>query len=150
MGRAVLAYQFVAGLTPVLRTKVAGMEGSFEQLLVKAQFEKAKEETWLLYRGEDRRLPPEMPVTKGGVILILEEEDKVEVDNHNRPSWSDLVLDQVIIDVLFAKELGILPGIAHPEEEAHQWRLEEQVRFQQEVVLTGLPVLQQQTYKRTV
>ena len=42
MGRAVLAYQFVAGLTPVLRTKVAGVEGSFEQLLVKARFEEAK------------------------------------------------------------------------------------------------------------
>ena len=42
MGRAVLAYQFVAGLTPVVRTKVAGVEGSFEQLLVKARFEEAK------------------------------------------------------------------------------------------------------------
>ena len=35
-GRAMLAYQFVAGVTTVLRTKVAGIEGSFEHLLVKA------------------------------------------------------------------------------------------------------------------
>ena len=37
-----LAYQFGAGLTPVLRTKVAGIEGSFEHLLVKARFKEAK------------------------------------------------------------------------------------------------------------
>ena len=41
-GRAVLAYQFVAGLIPVLSTKVAGVEENFEQLLVKACFEEAK------------------------------------------------------------------------------------------------------------
>ena len=37
-----LAYQLVAGFTPVLQTKVAGVEESFEQLLVKARFEDAK------------------------------------------------------------------------------------------------------------
>ena len=37
-----LVYQFVAGLTPALRTKVAGVEGNFDQLLVKARFEEAK------------------------------------------------------------------------------------------------------------
>ena len=37
-----LAYQFVAGLTPALRTKIAGVEGNFDQLLVKARFEEAK------------------------------------------------------------------------------------------------------------
>ena len=34
LGRSVLAYQFVAGLTQALRTKVAGVEGNFDQLLV--------------------------------------------------------------------------------------------------------------------
>ena len=38
----VLAYQFTAGLLPTLRSKVAGVESSFEQLLVKASFEEAK------------------------------------------------------------------------------------------------------------
>ena len=41
-GHLVLAYQFTAGLLPSLRSKVAGVEGSFEQLLVKARFEEAK------------------------------------------------------------------------------------------------------------
>ena len=42
LGRSVLAYQFVAGLTSALRTKIAGVEGNFDQLLVKARFEEAK------------------------------------------------------------------------------------------------------------
>ena len=42
MGKSVLASQFVAGLNPVLKPKVAGTEGEFEALLVKARFEEAK------------------------------------------------------------------------------------------------------------
>ena len=42
MGKSVLASQFVAGLIPVLKPKVAGTEGGFEELLVKARFEEAK------------------------------------------------------------------------------------------------------------
>ena len=42
MGKAVLASQFVAGLIPALKAKVAGAEGGFEELLVKARFEEAK------------------------------------------------------------------------------------------------------------
>ena len=42
LGQSVLAYQFVAGLTPALRTKIAGVEGNFDQLLVKARFEDVK------------------------------------------------------------------------------------------------------------
>jgi len=41
-GRSVLAYQFVAGLKRNLQSKVAGIEGDFEQLLVRARFEEAK------------------------------------------------------------------------------------------------------------
>ena len=41
LGRPVLAYQFLAGLTSAPRTKVAGVEGNFDQLLVKARFEEA-------------------------------------------------------------------------------------------------------------
>ena len=39
--RSVLAHQFVAGLSPTLRSKVAGNEENFEQLLIKARFEEA-------------------------------------------------------------------------------------------------------------
>ena len=42
MGKTVLAYQFVAGLLPKIRAKVAGTEGTFEQLWVKARYKKAK------------------------------------------------------------------------------------------------------------
>ena len=42
MGRSVLSSQFVAGLNPTLKSKVAGIEGDFGQLLVKARFEEAK------------------------------------------------------------------------------------------------------------
>ena len=42
MGRSVLSSQFVAGLNPTLKSKVAGAEGDFGQLLVKARFEEAK------------------------------------------------------------------------------------------------------------
>ena len=42
MGKSVLASQFVAGLIPALKPKVAGTEGGFEELLIKARFEEAK------------------------------------------------------------------------------------------------------------
>ena len=42
MGQTVLAYQFAAGLKPEIHLKVAGTEGSFEQLLMRARFEEAK------------------------------------------------------------------------------------------------------------
>ena len=42
MGRSVLSSQFVAGLLPPLKSKLAGVEGDFEKLLVKARFEEAK------------------------------------------------------------------------------------------------------------
>ena len=42
MGRSVLAYQFVAGLLPHLKAKIAGQEGTFEELLTKTRFEEAR------------------------------------------------------------------------------------------------------------
>lgn len=42
MGKSVLAYQFVTGLRTELKSKVAGLEGSFDALVVKARFEEAK------------------------------------------------------------------------------------------------------------
>ena len=42
MGRSVLAHQFAAGLLPDLKVKVAGVEGTFEELLARARLEEAK------------------------------------------------------------------------------------------------------------
>ena len=40
--KKLLAYQFVAGLLPNIRAKIAGTEGTFEQLWVKARYEESK------------------------------------------------------------------------------------------------------------
>ena len=42
MGKSVLEYQFVSGLQSELKTKLAGRDGEFEQLLVRARFKEAK------------------------------------------------------------------------------------------------------------
>ena len=42
LGKSVLSSQFVAGLEPTLKSKVAGSDGDFEQLWVRARFEEAK------------------------------------------------------------------------------------------------------------
>lgn len=42
MGKSVLGSQFMAGLLPSLKSKVAGTEGEFEEILIKARFKEAK------------------------------------------------------------------------------------------------------------
>ena len=42
IGRAVLAYQFVSGILPEIKVKVAGIESTFDQLWIKSHFEEAK------------------------------------------------------------------------------------------------------------
>ena len=42
IGKSVLVSQFVAGLLPALKMKVAGVDGKFDEILVKARFEEAK------------------------------------------------------------------------------------------------------------
>ena len=42
IGKSVLANQFVTGLLPELKTKLAGKEGDFDELLVRARFEEAR------------------------------------------------------------------------------------------------------------
>ena len=42
MGHSILAYQFVAGLTDKLKSKLVGCEGNVETLLAMARFEEAK------------------------------------------------------------------------------------------------------------
>ena len=63
MGKTVLAYQFVAGLLPNIRAKVAGTEGTFEQLWVKARYEEAK------FRDLDPRSNSRNPNTRGTTVM---------------------------------------------------------------------------------
>ena len=42
MVRTVLAYQFVSGILPEIKVKVAGIEDTFDQLWIKAHFEETK------------------------------------------------------------------------------------------------------------
>ena len=42
LGQSMLSNHFVMGLRPELKTKMIGMEGSFEELLMKSRFEEAK------------------------------------------------------------------------------------------------------------
>ena len=42
MMQSVLAYQFVDGLRPELKVKLAGSDGTFDQLLAKARFQEAR------------------------------------------------------------------------------------------------------------
>ena len=43
MGCAILTNQFISGLQPELKSKQAGQDGSFDQLLARARFEEAKQ-----------------------------------------------------------------------------------------------------------
>ena len=43
MGRVELTNQFLSGLQPEPKSKLAGQEGSFDQLLARARFEEAKQ-----------------------------------------------------------------------------------------------------------
>ena len=42
MGQTVLVNQFVSGLRPELQAKIVGLEGSMDELIMKARFEEAK------------------------------------------------------------------------------------------------------------
>ena len=42
MGKSVLSSQFVSGLRPDLNSKIAGMEGDMDSLLIKARFDRPK------------------------------------------------------------------------------------------------------------
>ena len=67
MGQSVLANQFIAGLRSDLKSKVVGVEGSLEQLLLKARFEEAKKRE--LRELSLRTLPPpqkKLPVSGAG------------------------------------------------------------------------------------
>ena len=50
MGRIVLTSQFISGLHPELKSKLAGQEGSFDKLLARARFEEAKQRVFAAKR----------------------------------------------------------------------------------------------------
>jgi len=71
MGQTVFAYQFVAGLQPEIRFKIAGNEGTFDQLLLKARLEEAKLRDIQTFPVKDRstqRTTPEKPQFQGATI----------------------------------------------------------------------------------
>ena len=57
MGRLVLAYQFIAGLLPHLKAKIAGQEGTFKELLTKTRFEEARHHDIVEAAGVGNRQP---------------------------------------------------------------------------------------------
>ena len=50
MGHAVLTNQFISGLRPELKSKLAGHQGSFDQLLARARFKEAKQQEFAAER----------------------------------------------------------------------------------------------------
>ena len=84
MGRSVLAYQLVAGLSSVLRSKIAGMEGTFDELLIWARFEEAKICDLLLAQNSSRA--PRVQ-TKPSNQLHLESTRNTPPDECDPESW---------------------------------------------------------------
>ena len=67
MGNSVLAYQFFAGLQQKLKVKVAGVDGTFDELWTKARFEEAKIRDLGLKSNAGRKPnPPPPPPQKDG------------------------------------------------------------------------------------
>ena len=64
MGKSVLASQFASGLLPEIKVKVAGSEGDFETLLVKARFEEAKLRDLSGSSVKSRRPPNGVPLSR--------------------------------------------------------------------------------------
>ena len=75
MGRAVLSNQFISGLRPELKTKVAGTDGDFDVLLTKTRFDEAKRRditgpaAWSKPPFQTRhKLPPRADTTSAGSL----------------------------------------------------------------------------------
>ena len=72
MGKSALASQFVARLIPALKSKVAGTEGGFDEVLVKAQFKEAKLRD-LSPKQPLPRKPSESPSTPSHVVTFAKQ-----------------------------------------------------------------------------
>ena len=71
IGKAVLAHQFAAGLLPDLKVKVAGADGTFQELLSKARLEEAIVMVTVTLHDSVQRKDEEIP-KKRLVDLLLE------------------------------------------------------------------------------
>ena len=107
MGKTVLAYQFVAGLLPKIRAKVAGTEGTFEQPWIKARYEEAKardlEPTSTVGYPTNRRPPV---VREDG--RMLPQTNPIRMSHH--------------VGVGCAGRRGILRRHVHNRGEANRWK----------------------------
>ena len=87
MGQSVLSSLFVTGLQRDIKVKLAGQEGSIDQLLVKARFEEAKLRDLgaVSYRQSEKgKTPQPTHQAKGGDILVTQTRDNRSWNNRER------------------------------------------------------------------
>ena len=87
MGKSVLSSQFVSGLRSDLKSKIAGMEGDMDSLLIKARFEEAKAKSL----GEETRTLSKKPVgyqqearPRGGPGQAAQSNTRISGNSHLR------------------------------------------------------------------
>ena len=87
MGQSILSSQFVTGLQRDFKVKLAGQEGSINQLLVKARFEEAKLHDLgaVSYRQSEKgKTPQPTHQAKGGDIPVTQTRDNRSWNNQER------------------------------------------------------------------
>ena len=87
MGQSVLSSQFITGLQRDIKVKLAGQEGSIDQLLVKARFEEAKLRDLgaVSYRQSEKgKTPQPTHQAKGGDIPVTQTRDNRSWNNRER------------------------------------------------------------------
>ena len=108
MGQSILAYQFVSGLRSKIKAKVAGCDGDFEQLLVKARFEEAK------------LCDLEEPVSRGGPrtssVMPAQGLGLPPIRNSVGVQAGNLLMDQPVVRVdLSMNIITVGPGLTLPD-----------------------------------
>ena len=94
-GRLVLAYQFVAGLKRNLQSKVAGVEGDLEQLLLKTRFEEAK-------------IRDLLKVTSIRVVVKVDQGGPFQQDSEEEPHQDSLTQGKVLTAALLVMGLDTM------------------------------------------
>ena len=78
MGQTLLANQFVAGFGPDMKRKLVGVDGSLEELVLKARLEEAKGREFpgcVSETSSVKELPPKQGVTQMRTELEVPKED---------------------------------------------------------------------------
>ena len=93
MGQTVLANQFVSGLCSELKSKVVGIDGGLEQLLLKARFEEAKRKEFAsakppTYPKKSTGGPNSSPAPKSLPKGILPSSDSPKPEKGNRNCYN--------------------------------------------------------------